>query len=75
MVSIIFARHLRGRGGGGVSRPRYAKTEPTFSDALGSVHRLLWQTVLLKPLCICKGRKRSFPFNNQTLLICLCHAA
>jgi hypothetical protein len=75
LISIIFARHLRGRTGGTVSRPWYVKTEPTFSDALSSVRRLLWQTVLLKPLRLRRGRKRTLLCSSQTLLDCLCHAA
>jgi hypothetical protein len=48
VVSLIFAR-LAERGTAPVRQmPCYCKTEPTFSDALFGVRRLLWSQVILK---------------------------
>jgi len=48
LVTLIFARHARHHS----LRPRctswYAKTEPTFADAIASVRRLLWAETLFE---------------------------
>jgi hypothetical protein len=46
LVSLIFARHVRDQGVPRRGTGWYAKTEATFSDAITTVRRLFWETVL-----------------------------
>jgi len=43
LVSILFHRQYKGRSPKAYSFPWYSKSEVTFSDALSSVRRLLWE--------------------------------
>jgi hypothetical protein len=46
VVSLIFARHVRGRTPKLPGSPWYVKAEITFSDAITTVRRLCWARVL-----------------------------
>lgn len=46
LVSLLFARHVRGKRLTLASDPWYAKTEATFADAITAVRRLCWAEVL-----------------------------
>ena len=47
LVCLIHHRHTRGEGAEPLPTPWHRKAQPTFSDAVASVRRLLWsQTVL-----------------------------
>jgi hypothetical protein len=46
VVSLIFQRHMRGKGVRPLSFAWYDKSETTFSDAITCVRRLCWQEVL-----------------------------
>ncbi len=46
VVSLIFARHVRDKGVKVPCSPWYPKTEATFSDAITTVRRLCWETIL-----------------------------
>ncbi len=50
LVSLIFARQMRGRRFAPACNPWYTKSEMTFSDALRSVRRLFWESVLKESL-------------------------
>lgn len=45
LVSLIFHRHRHGEGTGPASFAWYAKTEPTFADAMACVRRLCWTEI------------------------------
>jgi hypothetical protein len=49
LVSLIFARHARQKPIKPLCTAWYAKTEPTFSDAIASVRRLCWAEILKRP--------------------------
>jgi hypothetical protein len=46
LVSLIFARHVRGQRLQAACRPWYTKKEATFSDAITTARRLCWEAVL-----------------------------
>jgi hypothetical protein len=46
LVSLIFARHTRDKGVKPACTAWYAKTEPTFSDAIATARRLCWAEIL-----------------------------
>ncbi len=46
VVSLIFARHARGKGFKVPCSPWHSRTEATFSDAIATVRRLCWEPVL-----------------------------
>ena len=47
VVSLIFARHMRGKTVRPQQMPWYHKREATFADALFTVRRLLWNQTIL----------------------------
>ena len=47
LIAVLFHRHTRGKSCPPRSHPWYAKSEVTFSDALASVRRLLWQQTII----------------------------
>jgi hypothetical protein len=74
VAALIFAE-LHRQGEVRLRRvPGYAKTEPTFSDALAAVRRALWEEILKGPT-----NPRAFdkppPAQTIMLLECLSHAA
>lgn len=50
LVSLIFSRQVRNKGLKPLGTRWYAKTEATFSDAITTVRRLCWETVLKQSL-------------------------
>ena len=51
VICLIFARHARTHRVACRSTPWYAKTEPTFADAVVTVRRLFWQEILFQHPC------------------------
>ena len=50
IVSLIFGEHTKRHAIELCHRPGYHKTEPTFTDAIAAVRRLLWtKTVFQQP--------------------------
>ena len=49
LVSLIFAEHTRHHHVRLRAAAWYAKTEPTFSDAIATVRRMFWLETILKP--------------------------
>jgi hypothetical protein len=75
LVTLIFVEHARHHS----IRPRctawYTKTEPTFSDAIATVRRLLWaETIFQTPSQQDTFQKILRPFRRM-LLDRLCAAA
>jgi len=60
VVSLIFHRHTRGKGTRPASFAWYAKTEPTFSDAMTCVRRLCWAEVFQQSAQTC-GCQKNYP--------------
>jgi hypothetical protein len=50
VVSLIFAQHARVRSVAPLRTAWYARREATFADAITTVRRLLWETVLKQSL-------------------------
>jgi hypothetical protein len=48
LVCLVYHRHTGGRGTKPAASAWYAKAEPTFSDAIATVRRLLWSETILK---------------------------
>lgn len=48
IICMVFAQHARHHRIRLRRTPWYAKTEPTFSDAIATVRRLFWSRILLK---------------------------
>src|SRR5690349_7541272 len=49
VVSLIYAAHARGKRRAPVRQTLcHHKTEPTFSDALFTVRKMLWETTILE---------------------------
>jgi hypothetical protein len=75
IVCLIFAEHTRHH----TIRPRrtqwYAKTEPTFSDAIAAVRRLFWQETIFTKASYHKGFKKLPPKLRNVLLDYLSQAA
>jgi hypothetical protein len=68
LVCLIYHRHTRGAGSKPACAPWYVKTEPTFSDAIASVRRLLWSETILEQLDQHKTFKKLRP-EIRTLLL------
>ena len=75
VVCLIFAEHLRHHRLVVYSTNWYAKTEPTFSDALATVRRLFWTQLFLTDPTHIKTLKNFPLLLRKTLLDYLCMAA
>jgi len=75
LVSLIYARHSQHHAPQVRSSPWYAKTEPTFSDAIATVRRLLWCQTILKGHRCGNVFKKLRPQMRTLLLDWLCLAA
>jgi len=67
VVSLIFHRHTRGKGTRPASFAWYAKTEPTFSDAMTCVRRLCWAEVFQQSPKHAGVKKLSSPLRRLLL--------
>jgi hypothetical protein len=69
VVSLIFAKLAEGHKTASTRQmPSYKKDEPTFSDALFSVRRLLWSKVILKHAFL-KGDVAALPRRLRPFLL------
>lgn len=75
VVSLIFARLATDNDAPVERTPWYAKTEPTFSDALAAVRRLLWSETILEGSPEHRGFQKLPPQLRRTLLDQLSRAA
>jgi hypothetical protein len=75
VICLIYAEQLRSRRVAVASTSWYTKREPTFSDAIASVRRLLWSETLLKQAWHTEGLSKLPPRWRHVLLDCLSRAA
>jgi len=75
VVCLIFAEHTRRHRIRLRCTKWYTKTEPTFSDAIATVRRLLWQETIFAKASYHKGFKKLPPKLRNVLLDYLSHAA
>jgi hypothetical protein len=75
LVCLIYHRHTRGKTPPRLALPWYAKAEPTFSDAIAAVRRLLWRETILKGACRHGGVEKLSPRIRDHLLDQLSRAA
>jgi hypothetical protein len=75
VVSLVFARHVGRRKPRVEQAPWYQKTEPTFSDAMIRVRRLLWAQTVLKHLRGGHDFTKLSPKLQETILTHLSRAA
>jgi hypothetical protein len=76
VVCLIFAAHAQRRR----VRPTnaaawYAKAEPTFSDAIATVRRLIWTETIIRSRCRGRGPGKWPTPLRELLLDCLARAA
>ena len=76
VVCLAFAAHASGhRVRPANAAPWYAKAEPTFSDAMATVRRLIWAETIIRPRCR-RGGPQKWPTPLRELLLdCLARAA
>jgi len=75
VVSLVFAGHARRHRVNLEQTSWYAKTEPTFADAIAAVRRLLWSETVLKGAYHHGGLAKLKPKTWGFLLDHLCRAA
>jgi hypothetical protein len=75
MVCLIFAEYTRRYSVHIENRPCYMKSEPTFSDAITTVRRLLWEKTILTQPTFRKSFQKLTPTFRKTLLDYLSRAA
>jgi len=75
VVCLTFANHARTHKVRTQVRPWYHKPEPTFSDALATVRKLIWSETILKQPLANKGVKKLAPHLWAMLLHHLAAAA
>jgi hypothetical protein len=75
VVALIYRAQTKGRRAKAQSEPWYPKTEPTFSDALAAVRRLLWDESILSKAFGHEGLNQLEPKLRETLLYELSLAA
>ena len=68
VVALIYREQTKGRRAKARSEPWYPKAEPTFSDALASVRRLLWDESILSEALGHDALKQLQPKLRETLL-------
>ena len=68
VVCLIYAEHVKRAKASPRQTPWYAKAEPTFSDALTTVRRLLWEQTVFKQSHLHGGFQKLSPSLRQTLL-------
>jgi DDE superfamily endonuclease/Archaeal putative transposase ISC1217 len=75
VVALIYREQTKGRRAKAASEPWYPKTEPTFSDALASVRRALWDEAILSEAFGHDALNQLQPKLRETLLNQLSWAA
>lgn len=75
VVCLIYAEHVKHAKVSPQQTPWYAKTEPTFADALATVRRLLWEQTVFKQPPLRRGFQKLPPLLRRTLLDAVCRAA
>jgi len=75
VVCLIFAEHMRHHTIRLRRTQWYAKTEPTFSDAIATARRLFWQETIFIKASYHKGFKKLPPKLRNVLLDYLSQAA
>jgi DDE superfamily endonuclease len=76
VVCLVFAAHAGRRRVRPVNAaPWYAKAEPTFSDAVATVRRLVWDETIIRPRCRRPGQEKWPTPLRELLLDCLARAA
>lgn len=68
VVCLIYAQQVKHAKVSPQQTPWYAKAEPTFSDALATVRRLLWEQTVFKQSSVHGGFQKLSPLLRQTLL-------
>jgi hypothetical protein len=75
VICLLFAAHSRRHRVTVRSTEWYAKTEPTFSDAIATVRRLFWEETIFEKASYHKGFNKLPPKVRNLLLDYLSHAA
>ena len=75
LVCLIFAKHCRHHRIRLASATWYVKTDPTFSDAIATVRRLLWSKTIFERSSHCNDLAKLPPRIKGIMLDCLCRAA
>jgi hypothetical protein len=75
VVCLIYAEHVKHAKVSVHQTPWYVKCEPTFSDALATVRRLLWEQTLFKQPRLHRGYQKLPPPLRRTLLDLVSRAA
>jgi hypothetical protein len=75
VVCLIYAEHVKHAKVSVHQTPWYVKCEPTFSDALTTVRRLLWEQTLFKQPRLHRGYQKLPPPLRRTLLDLVSRAA
>lgn len=75
VVCLIYAEHVKHVEVCVHRTPWYAKHEPTFSDALAAVRRLLWEQTVFKQPRLRRGYQKLPPSLRRTLLDIVSRAA
>ena len=75
LISLIYARHVRGRKTPGPRETCYRKSSVTFADALFTVRRLLWSKTILSQGPLHGLVQKSPPHVKSLLLEHLARAA
>jgi len=68
VVCLIYAEHVKEATAPARQTPWYLKREPTFSDALTAVRRLLWDQTVFKQPRMQRGYQKLSPPLRRTLL-------
>ena len=68
VVCLIYAEHVKRAKVSPRQTPWYAKTEPTFSDALATVRRLFWEQTVFQQSRVHGGFQKLPPTLRNTLL-------
>jgi len=75
VICLIYAQHVKSHRTGIRYTLWYAKEEPTFSDAITTVRRLLWQQILLQQPSYRNAFQKLPPKIRIWVLDQLCQAA
>jgi hypothetical protein len=75
VICLIYAQHVKSHRTGIRHTLWYAKEEPTFSDAITTVRRLLWQQILLQQPSYRNAFQKLPPKIRTWVLDQLCQAA
>jgi len=74
VITLIYHEHLKRNEPELSARPAYEKTEPTFSDAIATVRRLLWSEIFFQQPYFRRTFKNIPPKMRSTILTYLSQA-